>query len=263
LDLMITSVDVVEGEETYFSYFRTKSKGAYNKVLLRAAMEATMSAPTYWKSLDRFVDGGTTAYNNPSLAAIMEATQYSFDKGRGSIGKAPYDTKRLSVFSFGTGSGQRFVNLKKVQNPKPPVVAFWLKWLLSAASDDASDMQTDFLCSKVIPELDYRRFQISLDQEAMSKIPDLPFTPISGLRARTLRKLTDADLGNIPLDEVSYFQLIEVVGAAMAQYLTSKDAGRSRNFRADLGDALVTHKGDFELIAKNMSNPDWLDSEPS
>lgn len=33
-----------------------------------------MSAPTYFTPLERFVDGGTTTYNNPSLAAILEAT---------------------------------------------------------------------------------------------------------------------------------------------------------------------------------------------
>ena len=40
-------------------------------------METTMSAPTYFYPLERFVDGGVTTHNNPSLAAFVEALTYS------------------------------------------------------------------------------------------------------------------------------------------------------------------------------------------
>ena len=55
-------------EETFFSCFKQKDGsfyGTYKDVLLRAVLEATMSAPTYFNPLERFVDGGTTTYNNP------------------------------------------------------------------------------------------------------------------------------------------------------------------------------------------------------
>src|SRR5262249_12697653 len=78
LDLLITSHDVAEGEETFFSSRRERPAAGnrYGRVLLRGAMEATMSAPTYFRPLERFVDGGTTTYNNPVLAAMLEAVQY-------------------------------------------------------------------------------------------------------------------------------------------------------------------------------------------
>src|SRR5687768_8511354 len=78
LDLLITAHDVAEGEQTFFSHLRGRpsDRNRYAKVLLRAALEATMSAPTYFTPLERFVDGGTTTFNNPSLAAIIEAVQY-------------------------------------------------------------------------------------------------------------------------------------------------------------------------------------------
>ena len=78
IDLLLTAHDVAEGEETCFSYMRERpaAKNRYGRVLLRAAMEATMSAPTYCNPLERFVDGGTTTYNNPTLAAVLEAVQY-------------------------------------------------------------------------------------------------------------------------------------------------------------------------------------------
>src|SRR5262249_35636786 len=54
LDLLITAHDVAEGEETFFSYLRerTPERNAYASVLLRAVMEATMSAPTYFTPLE-------------------------------------------------------------------------------------------------------------------------------------------------------------------------------------------------------------------
>ena len=80
IDLMITSRDMAAAEETFFSCFKQKDEtwfGTYKKVLLRAVMETTMSAPTYFYPLERFVDGGVTTHNNPSLAAFVEALTYS------------------------------------------------------------------------------------------------------------------------------------------------------------------------------------------
>ncbi|WP_395073686.1 patatin-like phospholipase family protein, partial [Flavobacterium sp.] len=69
LDLMILAHDLTAAEETFFTCFKQKDDsyyGTYKDVLLRAVMEATMSAPTYFNPLERFIDGGTTTYNNPA-----------------------------------------------------------------------------------------------------------------------------------------------------------------------------------------------------
>lgn len=139
-DLLITSKDVAEGEETFFSCFvvdKSTAVGTYKEILLRAALEATMSAPTFFNPLERFVDGGVTTYNNPSLAAIIEAVQFGpTDK---------YKIANLTVFSFGTGYRNQLVEPKNVVNPKGLDVKFWLSWLMSEAGSDASDMQSDIL----------------------------------------------------------------------------------------------------------------------
>ena len=69
-------------------------------------MEATMSAPTYFSPLERFVDGGTTTYNNPTLSAVMEAVHYCPD--------TKYKLNELTLFSFGTGTSIDFIKPKEV-----------------------------------------------------------------------------------------------------------------------------------------------------
>src|SRR5262249_28805124 len=138
LDLLITAHDVAEGEETFFSYLheRPPEQNRYASVLLRAAMEVTMSAPTYFTPLERFVDGGTTTFNNPALAAILEAVQF---------GSGQYVMNRLSVFSFGTGCRTELLQPEQVSNPPGPDVPFWLTWVMNESGNDASDMQSDLL----------------------------------------------------------------------------------------------------------------------
>ena len=160
---MLTAHDVAEGEETFFSYLheRPAEKNRYGGVLLRAAMEATMSAPTYFNPLERFVDGGTTTYNNPTLAAVLEAVQY---------GPGTYSGSKLSVFSFGTGCRTQLIAPEQVADPPGPDTPFWLGWLMTESGNDASDMQSDlFRATALFTGCDYRRFQISLDSYAIKK----------------------------------------------------------------------------------------------
>ena len=72
VDIMITAKDVTDNEETFFNCFEINGQinNLYKDALLRTVMEATMSAPTYFHSFERFIDGGTTTFNNPSAAAL-------------------------------------------------------------------------------------------------------------------------------------------------------------------------------------------------
>jgi hypothetical protein len=263
MDLMITSVDVAEGEETFFSYFRKKADCAYKDVLLRGAMEATMSAPTYFLPLERFVDGGTTSFNNPSLSAILEASKYG-----PSNPEDAYLIDKLTVFSFGTGCGRKFVDLKEIKDPSGPDAVFWLNFVMDESGDDASDMQTSFLRAGIVDGLDYRRFQISLDAAAVNKIPDRKIDHIKNVQADWLHQLTDGDLAKVDLDDVTYFDLMATIGLSMADFITdAANAGeRYFNFRADLAgrngnDLLVTRKGNVTQIAAQMGDPKWLDKQ--
>ncbi len=140
LDLMITSQDISAAEETFFSGFKQPDGsyyGTYKDVLLRGVMESTMSAPTYFYPLERFLDGGTTTYNNPALAAFMEAVSYSCrDKNQ-----SMYPISSLVMFSFGTGISRQFIKPEDTINPKGIDLMFWLIWIMTATGQDASAMQ--------------------------------------------------------------------------------------------------------------------------
>jgi hypothetical protein len=262
VDLMITAKDVAAGEETFFSCFKNGSTwtGGYREILLSAAMEATMSAPTFFNPLERFIDGGTTTHNNPTLAAVIEAVRYGPRSKR-----HVYDISKLTVFSFGTGCRPQFVTPDQVMSPPGPDVMFWLQWLMTESGDDASDMQMYLLrTSALFPGLDLRRFQISLDKEAIRKLPNHPLGDIDDTDANWLRDLGDKELADIQLDNVKYFPVMKVIGQAMVDFIVAHAKRRRKKpFSYDLvndgKELLVTRRGDIQRIRKQLSTPRWLD----
>ena len=262
LDLLVTAHDVAEGEETFFSYLRERAPAGnrYASVLLRAVMEATMSAPTYFTPLERFVDGGTTTFNNPALAAILEAVQF---------GPGTYAMKELTVLSFGTGCRTELIRPEQVGDPPGPAVAFWLSWIMNESGNDAADMQNDLLrASRVCGGCDYRRFQLSLDGRALGKLPNLSLRDVDATDASSIGELTDAELSSIHLDNVAYFPIMRVIGQAFVQFLqTHAERIGQPMFGYDLvtpegKELLVTREGDVERIARQMGDPRWLDEQP-
>lgn len=254
IDLMITSKDITAGEETFFTCFNHEGNftGTYKDVLLRAAMEATMSAPTYFNPLERFVDGGTTTYNNPTMAAIMEAVHYCPDN--------KYEQNKLTVFSFGTGTTIEFIDPNNTLHPKGVNVMFWLDLVMRESGQDASDMQINAIRSGIIPKLDFRRFQLSLDTETIHKLPNRSIAGVPGTEATWLWDLTNNDLKGIELDDVGKFDLVKVIGEAMVDFIMET----GNQFKSDLlnerkKDALITSFGDVTRIKEQMSNPSWLD----
>ena len=265
-DVLLLAKDVAEGEETYFSCLADGAGGfvgAYQSVLLRAAMEATMSAPTYFAPLERFVDGGVTTFNNPTLAAITEAVRYG--------PKDKYRVDRMSVFSFGTGYRQQFLQPRQVADPPGLDVVFWLQWLMSESGADASDMQGYFLRGGLCPGLDYRRFQITLDTKALAKLPDLPLGPAAKTAAKSLHGLSDQELSKVTLDDVDHLDLMRTIGQGVVQFIDGLAAqpGGPPPFSRDLTDRasgrelLVTREGDVAKIAAQLGSAKWLDGEPT
>ena len=261
IDLMITSRDVAAAEETFFSCFKQDDGsyyGTYKDVLLRAVMEATMSAPTYFYPLERFVDGGTTTYNNPSLAAFMEAVSYSrADKNEA---HSAYKLSGVTLFSFGTGISREFLKPTEAINPHGIDIAFWLNWLMTANGQDASAMQVDALRSPMIKTaIDFRRFQISLDPAAIQRLPNTDTLDEHKYHSKWLHDLGEDVLGNIDMADVTRFDLMKVIGQQMALYINS-----GNGFQSDLAennrDLLVTAFGDIARIQKQLSTAEWLDS---
>lgn len=261
VDVMITAKDLSASEETFFSTFRntTETQGTYKDVLLRAVLEATMSAPTYFMPMERFVDGGTTTYNNPTLAAIMEATCYS---------GMDYKTDELTVFSFGTGTTVQFIEAQRTINPEGVDAFFWLNYVMAEASQDASDMQIDALRCGFLKGLDFRRFQVSLDPESIQKLPNRKLKPSKAVKAEWLWDLEVKDLDGIDLDDISKFDLVKEIGEAMVDYICpASDTLKSHGnwFHRDLTnekkrDQLVKAFGDITRIRTQMSDPNWVDS---
>ena len=258
IDLMITAKDVTGNEETFFTCFNTPAgqQGTYKDALLNFVMEATMSAPTYFLPFERFVDGGTTAFNNPSLAAVMEAVCYG--------GKGKYEPGKLTIFSLGTGMTVKSVPAPAAASPNIPAVSFWLNYVMDESSQDASTAQVDVFRSGLIKDVDYRRYQISFDTAAIRKIPDAPLPNMNTINASSLHTLTDKELQGIAMDDVTKFDLVKLIGQSMAQYIM-----QANKFTRDLTDTptgrdeLVTAFGDVSAILANMNNRNWINNIPT
>lgn len=260
IDLLITAQDLAAGEETFFTCFKQTDGsfyGTYRQVLLRAVMEATMSAPTYFYPLERFVDGGTTTYNNPSMAAYLEALSYSSDK----LHAPMYDISQMAIFSFGTGISRQFIRPGEAIDPKGLDLKFWLNWLMAESPQDASAMQVDAFRSPAIGRhVIFRRFQISLDPVSISKLPNTDALDPAKYKSRWLHDLDEETLGSIDMADVSRFDLMKVIGEQMAEYIMNEGGAFTRDLVDDRGkDLLVKKFGDVERIRKQMADAGWLD----
>ena len=262
LDLMITAQDIAAAEETFFSCFKQDDGsyyGTYKDVLLRAVMEATMSAPTYFYPLERFLDGGTTTYNNPALAAFMEAVSYSNAQKKPELSEYPISS--ITLFSFGTGISRHFIKPEETIDPHGVDIVFWLNWIMDQTGQDASAMQTNVFRSPMIAKtIDFRRFQISLDPASIKKLPNIDTLDPHKYGSEWLHDLSERILGRIDMADITKFDLMQIIGQQMAEYIVRV----GNNFQKDLTDArcndlLVSFFGDVDRIKKQMSTPKWLD----
>lgn len=270
IDCLLTAKDMTAGEETFFTCVKKEDSfiGTYKTILLRAVMEATMSAPTYFAPFERFIDGGTTTYNNPVLAAILEALEYT--------GKDKYKANKLTVFSIGTGTTLRFIPPDKTQEPKGIDALFWLNYVMEETGKDASEMQIDILRSGLIKGLDLRRYQMSFDEETMAKLPNEKTTHIQSLKSESIHELKNDVLGDIDMADVNMFPLMITLGNAMVNFICPPneekipiEEQKGNWFRSDFIDpktkrgTLVTARGDIPTIKRNLENKTWIDKQPT
>lgn len=269
IDLMITSRDMSAAEETFFTAFKQTDgayHGTYKDVLLRAVMESTMSAPTYFHPLERFVDGGVTTHNNPSLGAFIEAISYSTPKNEdGKRNPSAYKLPNVTVYSFGTGATQRFIKPTKTLNPKGNDIKFWLDWLINETSEDASSVQENTFRSLMINNsVRYKRYQISLDPPALKKLPNTDKLDKKIYGSKWLWDLDEKSLSKIDMANLTHYPLMKIIGQQMAQYIIeSKNCFKEDLVNQNGNDQLVTFSGDVARIRAQMGNPEWLDSFPA
>jgi len=265
IDLMITSRDMAAAEETFFSCFKQKDEtwyGTYKNVLLRAVMETTMSAPTYFYPLERFVDGGVTTHNNPSLAAFVEALTYSSPKDEnGEYPAGEYSLKNITVYSLGTGATQKFIKPDKTLDPKGIDISFWLDWLINETSEDASAVQENLFRSVLMQNsVVYKRYQISLDPAALHKLENTDELDAAIYGSPWLWDIDEKTLGKIDMADMTHFKLMQVIGKQMAKYIMDNGNCFTKDLVVNGRDELVSSFGDIDRIREQMSDPKWLDN---
>lgn len=143
-DILITAVDTVRSETVFFSSFRLPAgaaarHGTYQKVRLRDAIEASASAPTYFAAHGRFIDGGTTVYNNPAYVAAVEALRYSSDKSREPPEPSRYDDAAVEVYSFGTGFAARAMEPDEAMRTSG---LGWINYVIAESGNHAGYQQS-------------------------------------------------------------------------------------------------------------------------
>jgi patatin-like phospholipase/acyl hydrolase len=271
VDLLLTARDISETEEVFFTCFKQKKDGSfygtYKDVLLRAVMEATMSAPTYFYPLERFVDGGVTTHNNPSLSAFIEAISYS-TKYADLKEYGEYNAKKITLYSLGTGATRKAILPTETLNPKGNDLFFWLDWMLTETSEDASAVQTNTFRSYFLTQsLDYRRFQISIDKEAIKLLPDTDTLDPKKYNTKNLHDLDGKIFPKIDMADIKRFDLMKVIGQQMAEFIMNSGNCFKKDLISDKkNDLLISgfrKQENIQAIFENMSNPDWLDKFPA
>jgi predicted acylesterase/phospholipase RssA len=235
-DLLITAKDTVRSETTYLTAFHNPNaasdiRGTYRTVKTWAAVAASAaSAPTFFKSVGRYIDGGVGSYNNTAYVAAVEALRYSgtalitgYVDANGNpgtpypvYGPGPdvlYQKQQVIVLSFGTGTSLN--SMKVGQAPNITTSVGWIEWLLDEGMEDANHQQTYVAKNELASEenaIEFRRYQLNFTDATISELraTDTSFT----LPA-------PSDLTTIGLDAVVDFAFLDQLGHAYGLWLAN------------------------------------------
>lgn len=193
VDIMITAKDTVRGETIFFE------KHTFGRMLLRDAVEASMSAPVYFRPFGRYIDGGVGSFNNVCYQAVVEALHYNADK---------YKPGQVRLLSFGTGRGLN--NMREGQAERTSVLG-WLKYVIGEGMDDANEQQVAITRREYANrgEIEFRRYQITFTQEVLARVG---VQPPEGV-----------DITSIGLDDVKMLPFLDEVGRAFAEFIDFSD----------------------------------------
>jgi predicted acylesterase/phospholipase RssA len=161
LDLVITAFDLVENKTLFIKPF--KETGGEDPWPVVKAVLASSSVPSYFPPVEnRYVDGGVGSYHNPCYLAAYEAKYV--------LGWDPLET---TLISLGTGREPHSLQPEQIKTFWP---WHWISPVLGAFQESADDQQVH-LVNTFFPELDFRRFQVELDDiyplDDPDKIPAL------------------------------------------------------------------------------------------
>jgi uncharacterized protein len=145
-DIVITTFDIVENRTRFIKPYKTQ----YAQWPLAKAVLASASAPTYFPSVDgQFIDGGVGSYSNPAYLAAYEI-----------LFCLNWPAEETTLISLGTGRDPNTLRRGQADQFLP---IQYIKPLLDAFLRSADDQQVD-LVNKLFKNLDFRRFQIDLNQ---------------------------------------------------------------------------------------------------
>ncbi len=148
-DTVLTTFDVVQNRTRFIKSYKSE----YENWPLVQAIMSSAAAPTYFPSIQgQFIDGGVGSYNNPCYLAAYEI-QYVL----------PWKPEETTLLSIGTGRIQSHIKQGDVDRYIPPK---YIAPLIDAFTQCAADQQVD-LVSKLFPTLDFRRFQVDLQEPIM------------------------------------------------------------------------------------------------
>lgn len=221
-DILITARDMDRCETTFFSAFHIPHKvppndpvkpvlakrkrvggdegkvrletvdvvtGTYQDALLKDAVEASASAPTYFSPRSQFVDGGVGAHNNPSFMAAVEALRYSHvdTSGKGRTLKPKYTPYKDGIIRSGTvvwsfGTAYHLANRDAQADiasliggslslaQRTDTALYWVEKVIDNLMFGANQEQ-DFLCREILKgQIKYLRFNLGLSNETLDDL---------------------------------------------------------------------------------------------
>jgi hypothetical protein len=145
-DLVITTFDLLENRTRFIKPWKEE----YRQWPLYKAVLASCAVPTFFPIVDgRYVDGGVGAYCNPCYLAAYEIVFC--------LGWHPSET---TLISLGAGRAPHSFNPRQANR----LWAWqWIEPLIGAFLHSADDQQVH-LVNTFFQELDFRRFQVNLNQ---------------------------------------------------------------------------------------------------
>jgi patatin-like phospholipase/acyl hydrolase len=159
MDVVLTTFDLLENRTRFIKPWKEE----YREWPVAKAVLASCAVPTFFPAVEgRYVDGGVGAYANPCYLAAYELLFC--------LGWKPAET---TLISLGAGKSPSHFNPKQA---KRMWAWEWIEPMISAFTQSADDQQVH-LVNTFFQDLDFRRFQVKLNQsiamDDASKIPRL------------------------------------------------------------------------------------------
>lgn len=182
-DVVITAFDLQENRTRFIKPWKESYK---NWPVIKAVL-ASSSVPTYFPVVEgRYVDGGVGSYANPCYLAAYEL-KYVLD----------WDPSETTLISLGTG---RSPHTFKSGEASSYWAWEWIEPVLGAFQHSADDQQVH-LVDTFFQDLDFRRFQVDLQQPiGMDDPTKIPRLTVYGeqLGRKILNDITDRAQGVHP-----------------------------------------------------------------